>query len=131
MDTSIHSISVSSSGCDNYITNLTCGIEDRLILDAFDTQHDFKTIAGTICGLSHTDIGMHNGLRADFSLAQLGRSILDCRQEARCICVCIAYYYSDAGVEITILIQLTRVTSSEELIRVVSGISSAKRLGRC
>lgn len=60
-----------------------CGIEDRLILDAFDTQHDFKTKAGTIRGLSQTDIGMYNSLRADFFLAQLGRSALDCRQEAR------------------------------------------------
>jgi hypothetical protein len=62
-----------------------CGIEDRLILDAFDTQHDFKTKARTIRGLSQTDIGMHNSLRADFFLAQLGRGTLDCRQEARCI----------------------------------------------
>jgi hypothetical protein len=85
MDTAIHNESISSSGCDNYITNLMCGIEDRLILDAFDTQHDFKSKAGTIGGLSQTDIGMHNSLCADFSLAQLGRSVLDCTQEARCI----------------------------------------------
>ena len=39
--------------------------------------------------------------------------------------------HTDAGVEITKLIQLTRVTGSEELIRVVSGISPAKRFGRC
>jgi hypothetical protein len=62
-----------------------CGIEDRQILDAFDTQHDFKTKAGAIRGLSQTDIGMYNSLRADFSLTQLGRSVLDCRQEARCV----------------------------------------------
>lgn len=74
-----------SSGCDSYVTNLMCGIEDRLILDALDTQHDFKSKAGTIGGLSQTNIGMHDSLRADFSLAQLGRSILDCTQEARCI----------------------------------------------
>jgi len=46
-----------------------CGIEDRLIIDAFDAQHDFKTKAGTIRGLSQSDIGVHNSLRADFSLA--------------------------------------------------------------
>jgi len=83
-----------------------CGIEDRLILDAFDTQHDFKTKARTIRGLSQTDIGMHNSLRADFFLAQLGRGTLDCRQEAR------------------------RVTGSEELIRVMSAFASpANRFG--
>ncbi len=69
MDTSIHNKSISSSGRDNYITNLMCGIEDRLIIDAFDAQHDFKTKAGTIRGLSQSDIGVHNSLRADFSLA--------------------------------------------------------------
>jgi hypothetical protein len=83
MDTSTHNKSISSSGRDNYITNLMCGIEDRLVLDTFHTQHDLKTKAGTIRGLSQTDIGMHNSLRADFFLAQLGRSALDCRQEAR------------------------------------------------
>jgi hypothetical protein len=77
MGTSINNKSISTSGCDNYIANLVCGIEDRLIIEAFDTQHDFKTEAGTIRGLSQTDIGMHNSLRADFSLAQLGRSVLD------------------------------------------------------
>ena len=82
MDISIHDKSV-SSGCNNYITNLMSGIDDRLILDAFDTQHDFQTKAGTISGLSKTNIGMHDSLRADFSLAQLGRSILDRTQEAR------------------------------------------------
>ena len=46
-----------------------CSIEDRLIFNAFDTQHDFKTKAGTIRGLFHTNIGMYNSLRPDFSLA--------------------------------------------------------------
>ncbi len=85
MDTSIHNKPVSPSGCDNCITNLVRGIYDSLILDAFDTQHDFKTKAGTIRGLSQTDICMHNGPRADFSLAQLGGNVLDCTQEARCL----------------------------------------------
>ena len=85
MGTSINNKSISTSRCDNYMTNFVCGIEDCLIIDAFDTQHDFKTEARTIRGLSQTDIGMHNGLRADFSLAQLGRNVLDCRQEGRCI----------------------------------------------
>ena len=84
MDISIHNKYISSSGSDNYITNPMCGIEDRLILDAFDTQHDFKAKAGTIRSLPQTDIGMHNNLRADFFLAQLSCSNLDCRQEARC-----------------------------------------------
>jgi hypothetical protein len=69
MGTSINNKAISTSGCGNYMTDLMCGIEDRLIIDAFDTQHDFKTEAGTIRRLSQTDIGMHNSLRADFSLA--------------------------------------------------------------
>ena len=85
MDSAIHNKSICSSGCDNYKTNPMRGIEDRLISDAFDTQHNFKTRAGTIHGLSQTDIGMHNSLRADFPLAQFGRSVLDCRQEARSV----------------------------------------------
>lgn len=61
-----------------------CGIEDCLILDAFDAQH-LKSKAWTTPDLSQTDVGMHDSLGANFSLAQLGRSLLDCPREACCI----------------------------------------------
>jgi hypothetical protein len=43
MDTSIHKKAINSNGRDNNcITNLVCGIQDRLILNTFDTHYDFK-----------------------------------------------------------------------------------------
>jgi hypothetical protein len=84
MDTSTHKKTINSSGCDNCKTNLVCGVQDRLILNAFDTQQDFKTKPRTIRGSSQTDIRMYHSPCADFSLAQLGRSGLDRSQEACC-----------------------------------------------
>jgi hypothetical protein len=59
------------------------GVQDRLILNAFDTQYDFEPKPRTIRGESQTDIRMHHSPRTDFFLAQLGRSGLERAQEAR------------------------------------------------
>jgi hypothetical protein len=66
-----------------------CGIEDRLILNALDTQHDCKAKAGAIRRMTQTDIGMYNGARSDFFLAHLGRNFLVSAQEACCVFFCI------------------------------------------
>jgi hypothetical protein len=84
MGTSIHKKNISSSGRDKCTTNLVCGVQDRLILNAFDTQQDLKTKTRTICGSSQSDIRMYHSPGTDFSLAQFGRSDLDRAQEARC-----------------------------------------------
>jgi hypothetical protein len=78
MDTPIYKKAISSIGCENCIANLVCGIQDFLILNAFDTQHGFKTKPRTIRGESQTDIRMYHSPRADFCLALLGRNVLEC-----------------------------------------------------
>jgi hypothetical protein len=90
MDTSIHNISF--SGCDNNsITYLVCGVHDRLILDTFDAQDDFKAQPRDILGSTYTDIRMYQSTISDFFLACPGSSDLDRAQEARwgvCLFVC-------------------------------------------
>jgi hypothetical protein len=82
MDTSIYNISF--CGRDNKsITNRVCSVEDRLILDTFDTQHNFKTQSRDFLGLTYTDIRMHQSTLSDFFLACPGSSELDRAQEAR------------------------------------------------
>jgi len=81
MDKSIHN---KVSGRDNNcITDLVCNIQDRLILNTFDTYYDFETKSRVILGSTQTDISMHHSTRSDFPLARLGSSGLDCAQEAR------------------------------------------------
>ena len=66
-----------------FMTNLVCGIQDRLVLYSFDAQHHFEAIPGTIRGLSEDDICMHHSALADFFLTSFLRSGLDRAQEAR------------------------------------------------
>jgi hypothetical protein len=61
------------------------GIYDRLILNAFDTQHDSQTISRTIGGQSEGDIGMHRSPRDSFFLALFRRDGLDRTEETRCV----------------------------------------------
>lgn len=82
MDTSIHKRPLVLVVVTTVYTNLVCGVQDRLILNAFDTQQDFKTKPRTIRGLSQANIRMYHSPRADFFFAQLGCSGLDRAQEA-------------------------------------------------
>jgi hypothetical protein len=90
MDTSIRRIGVSDATTtvellnSITVTNLVCGVQDRLILDTFDTQHNTKTKSGDILGSTYTDIRMHHSTLSDFFLARLGSDGLDRAQEARC-----------------------------------------------
>jgi len=65
------------------VTNLVCSVQDRLILDTFDTQHNTKTKTRDILGSTYTDIRMHHSTLSDFFLACSGSSDLDRAQEAR------------------------------------------------
>src|ERR1700730_6599169 len=65
---------INSSGNNSFMTHLVCGVQDRLILYAFDTQHDLETIPRTIRGLSQDDIRVYHSPLADFFLALLPRS---------------------------------------------------------
>lgn len=86
-----------SSCCDNFMTNLVCGVQDRLIVDAFDTQCDLETEPRAIRGLSQSDICVHHGPRTDFFLALFCRNGLDRTQEACCIFVFNLKFESDIG----------------------------------
>jgi hypothetical protein len=60
-----------------------CGVQDRLILDTFDSQHNLKTQSRDILGPTYTDIRMHHSTLSNFFLACSGSSDLDRAQEAR------------------------------------------------
>jgi hypothetical protein len=64
------------------MTNLVCGIQDRLIVDTLDTQRDLETEPRAIRGLSQSDICVHHSPRTDFFLALFRRNGLDRTQEA-------------------------------------------------
>ncbi len=130
MDTSIHDISFSGRD-NNSITNLMCGVQDRLILDTFNTQHNFKTQSSDLLGLTYTDIRMYHSTLSDFFLACPGSSDLDRAQEARWFFF-PAYGYSYRRLVVDIYLSiLTRVARCEELFGVMSAIAApAHRFGK-
>jgi len=103
-------------------THLVCGVQDRLILDTFDTQHNFEAKSRDFLGSTYTDIRMHHGTLSDFFLACPGSSGLDRAQEACWFFFRVAYCYSYRCFvcrEIQYLL-FTRVTGCEELFGVMS-----------
>lgn len=132
MDTSSHNISF--CGRDKSITNLVCSVDDRLILDTFDTQHNFKTQPRDLLGLTYTDIRMHQGTLSNFFLACPGSSDLDRAQEARWF---FFFFARRASLSIPMLgcrerlCILTRIAGCEELFGVMPALAApANRFGR-
>jgi hypothetical protein len=79
------------------MTNLVCGVQDRLIVDALDTQRDLETEPRAIRGLSQSDICVHHSLRTDFFLTLFRRNGLDRTQEACCFLLKNLKFESDIG----------------------------------
>jgi hypothetical protein len=110
------------------MTHLVRGVENRLIIYAFDAQHDLETIPITIRGLSQNNVRVYHSPLSDFFLALLPRNCLDRAQEARYFIFTRRMGWSmknsvscarDSRFE-----KPTRVTGGEELFGVVSCVTT-------